>query len=317
MSPKSRWGACTLARYESTASELNGKFESDYNNCLETLEVEKKKEPAVDDASITSVPRVISWAQKDEQTEILLRTKSSRSTTTQNIFLASSQDGIIVTSSRQVLQRDKAQSSADSATNASTLPTFMSVGSADHLQNNDLKDNTVFLVTREGTERPPLLTVVSREAKSRMSKSGRESPQDKETRKRLHYREKLHLLTSRLTTSSAVERSKEMIANIVERGRDIGKDTVNGGGNETGDKAGDDNIFHGLKSKLYACSMRLCADEAVVDHEGLVIAFPAKNFSCRCNEETYSIGENGSKFTEVSSITGLTNQRFQRRRWIF
>lgn len=344
MSP--RFGRSTpLSRYESKASELNGKFESDYKDCLNVLETEKRDQEAYEgEVPIANdIPPIIT-APTDaaSQLKMLRRTKSksnssnSNSTTTQKMFMASSENGIVVTSNMMEVTKtmDREQNSSF-GTGGSTLPTFLSVGaSIDNLHQNDLRRNdSLFIVSKERSNETPLLTLVSLEANSwRGNNDGVRNTAnlDRETRKQLHYKDKLKHLTDSLITSVAVERSRRMLSNIADKGGGIVAEANttnharNNGNNTTPDPHDNENdndprykrILDGIRNKLYACSMRICVDEAVIDHEGIVIDVPTRAFACRCTGDDTGGDDNEENHSEISSLTGVTPHRFQSRYWI-
>mmetsp|Transcript_3540 Transcript_3540/g.9049 ORF Transcript_3540/g.9049 Transcript_3540/m.9049 type:complete len:328 (-) Transcript_3540:192-1175(-) len=307
----------SLFRYQSKASELNNKFESDYHDCLNVLEKEKRN-PAPDSGdqiSIDDVPVVIS-APTDaaSRQEMLRRTKSPYSSTTQKMFVASAENGIVVTSNREFATPKASKNSSVGTGDASTLPTFQSVGTSINWQ-HEQRDDTLFLVSKESVEELPIMTPVSLESKSPNT--------ERETRKRLHYKEKLRLLTESLTTSSAVERSRKMLSDIRENGIAAEKnESINECGNTPEEKTPEakskyKRVYDGLKKHLYACSMRMCVDDAVVDHEGLIVAVPTRGFGCRCTEGIESTGDDYDEDASgFSSLTGPTTYRFQPRYWM-
>mmetsp|Transcript_50760 Transcript_50760/g.108174 ORF Transcript_50760/g.108174 Transcript_50760/m.108174 type:complete len:315 (+) Transcript_50760:95-1039(+) len=303
MSP--RFGTCSRTRYESKASELNSKLETDYNDCIGMLVREKLQQSSQDQLSTTEIPGLITTSTDDgkEKQKTLSRGQSSRGTSnltaTQKKFLASSENGIVAprTSMKSCLSL--------AGDDESTVPTFLSVG---NWQNNP-ENNTVFLVSKNGDEKPPILKRVSLEARTRMN-GVRDAVHDREFRKRLHYKEKLRVLTDRLTTNSALERSREMLTKIVDKNSVVGKEGTNPEQYDPKYK----KIIDGARKKLYACSMRMCFDDAVVDHEGLIIAIPEQSLGCRCDEDS-NYTELDGDLSEVSSLTGATRYRFQSQYW--
>jgi len=190
------------------------------------------------------IPAVIS-APTDaaSQQEMLRRTHHTRSlskgtrdssteglSATQIAFLASDENGVVVTSNRYVKRLSSSSRKLPSVNPASyadtddtsTLPTFVSVGDdiISWQQTNCLLSSSqrhqdaanTFLVskdnddTKKKEQQPPLLTLVSLEAQN--SRNGREDA----LRKKLHYKTKLRSLTDQLTASSAVEQSRKMLS---------------------------------------------------------------------------------------------------------
>lgn len=190
------------------------------------------------------IPAVIS-APTDaaSQQEMLRRThhtrslsKSTRDSSTEGLsatqiaFLASDENGVVVTSNRYVKRLSSGKlpsvnpASYADTDDTSTLPTFVSVGDdiiswqqtncllSSSRYNQGAASNT-FLVSKDNDDtkkkeqqQPPLLTLVSLEAQS--SRHDREDA----LRKKLHYKTKLRSLTDQLTASSAVEQSRKMLS---------------------------------------------------------------------------------------------------------
>jgi len=197
------------------------------------------------------IPAVIS-APTDaaSQQEMLRRTHHTRSlskgtrdssteglSATQIAFLASDENGVVVTSNRYVKRLSSSSRKLPSVNPASyadtddtsTLPTFVSVGDdiISWQQTNCLLSSSqgaakTFLVskdnddTKKKEQQPPLLTLVSLEAQN--SRHDREDA----LRKKLHYKTKLRSLTDQLTASSAVEQSRKMLSPDTSRRIDSG-----------------------------------------------------------------------------------------------
>lgn len=260
------------------------------------------------------------------QHEMLLRTKSkashsrSESSTSQKMYLASQQNGFVVTSNRKMdTPWISAKNSAAFSEDESTLPTFMSVGASVDNRRHDLDSTNMFLVSKENTEDSPMVSMSCLATTSpTMSGMGDSVQQQRETRKRQHrYKEKLCSLTERLTTSATVERSKKMISTIVDRGNAVVKEKSNAvfeAGDENDlneDLSTNNNIIESIKKKLYACSMSICLEEAIADQEGMLISVP-----CRCAEaEDFDDVELDKKASDISSLSGYTNHRFFSRHW--
>mmetsp|Transcript_22666 Transcript_22666/g.49065 ORF Transcript_22666/g.49065 Transcript_22666/m.49065 type:complete len:335 (+) Transcript_22666:133-1137(+) len=323
-----------LNRYESKASKFNSKFESDYKDCLGMLGREKRlaweimaggSATSSEDYTmpITDIPTLIT-APTDaaSQQDMLLRTSSTHSTSPKMMFVAPSETGAVVTPNSRRIDSPKRLEKSGRASHSSfgddsTLPTFLSVGTNTSWQ-NDLRNDTMFLVSKNGVEEPPL------EARStRTNGMGDNAALDSKTRKQLHYKEKLRLLTDGLTTSSAVERSRKMLSDIMEKANTVEENILEDNDANNGNPPPPHSykrIFDGIKNKFYACSSRLCVDEAVVI-EGIIIAFPAKTFSCKCADVDdihcttgdYNYDGNAS---EVSSLTGVPYHLFQTRHWM-
>ena len=191
------------------------------------------------------IPAVIS-APTDaaSQQEMLRRThhtrslsKSTRDSSTEGLsatqiaFLASDENGVVVTSNRYVKRLSSSSRKLPSVNPASyadtddtsTLPTFVSVGDdiiswqqtnclLSSSQNRQGATSNTFLVSKDNDDKkkeeqqPPLLTLVSLEAQN--SRNDREDA----LRKKLHYKTKLRSLTDQLTASSAVEQSRKMLS---------------------------------------------------------------------------------------------------------
>lgn len=142
---------------------------------------------------------------------------------------------------------------------------------------------------------------------------------DRETRKRLHYKEKLHALAERLAANSAVDRSTQLLTNIMvgTGGENEGQDDAAASVNTQDD--GDDDIetkfgrmCGSLRKKLMACTMNICVHDAIIDPEGLIISVTHKNLNCggeECDVDTESDGF----VSEVSSLTDETYHRYQAR----
>ena len=232
----------------------------------------------------------------------LLRTKSDCNTTTQKMFLASSENGIVVTPNAMWTPGSKKvqgsparqpQSSLADAGDASTLPTFISVGSSLDWP-KDAGSHTSFMVPKENGDKSPshVVTLTS------------DAVQDRESRKLAHYRGKLRLLTDRHTSSPAAadkSRSRGRVpatsAYALEKNADDETETADCGR----------NILDHLRKKLFACSMAMyCVDEGVVDHEGKTIVVP-----------TSSSTEHGASSSvsddDISTLTEPTHHRFQTR----
>jgi len=197
------------------------------------------------------IPAVIS-APTDaaSQQEMLRRTHHTRSlskgtrdssteglSATQIAFLASDENGVVVTSNRYVKRLSSSSRKLPSVNPASyadtddtsTLPTFVSVGDdiISWQQTNCLLSSSqgaakTFLVskdnddTKKKEQQPPQLTLVSLEAQN--SRHDREDA----LRKKLHYKTKLRSLTDQLTASSAVEQSRKMLSPDTSRRIDSG-----------------------------------------------------------------------------------------------
>lgn len=188
------------------------------------------------------IPAVIS-APTDaaSQQEMLRRThhtrslsKSTRDSSTEGLsatqiaFLASDENGVVVTSNRYVKRLSSSSRKLPSVNPASfadtddtsTLPTFVSVGddiiswqqTSCLLSSSQGATSNTFLVSKDNDDKkkeqqqPPLLTLVSLEAQN--SRHDREDA----LRKKLHYKTKLRSLTDQLTASSAVEQSRKMLS---------------------------------------------------------------------------------------------------------
>ena len=304
---------------------------------------------------------------------------------TQQAFLASDENGIIVTSNRRSgidhhspsrsSRPGRVQASYADTDDSSTLPTFVSVGESIDLQQGCTKlqqqqrTDTTFLVSKEDgsdEQQPTLLKLVSLEPSSTSNNTG----YDHDTRKRLHYKERLRSLTNRFMTSSAVGRSKDMLSDIIDRGTNNStsiaavvvpredhiattndaKQTVrtNPSDSQFGkfsaqEKSGEslERIITKIGQAFSACSMCICLDEAVVNHEGLVINIPKKkkkkkkkkgyDEDCMCagdilhcnskNDESCcstsgSNEESTSAWTDMSSLTGSMPYRYQKRYWL-
>ncbi len=386
---------------EPKATKLNSKLEADYNTYLNMLgkgkkqqqQQQRRRQPqdpipgqsAADQAvSVRAeIPTMIT-AQTDavSQHEMLLRTRSpsqgnsnddgnavtprdSSASNNDKVYLASSQNGIVITSSRaeDVPPRQSAGAGAGAVeksgrnkhssfdTDDSTLPTFLSVEGGSLNWKHDQRNDTLFLVAKNSIEdEPPLLKLVplNESAKNNGSFRNTNLDLDRETQKKLHYKNKLHELTGRLTTNSAVERSKRMLSDIMERSGstvvladeqkkaaattsnnvDRAEDGNNNNSREEEDEPKAKCIFDSLKKNLLACSMRICIDDAVVDHEGMVIAIPTKKRDCdegegeegyeefdRAGQQRGGIASVDRKESDVSSLTGMTQHQFQRRYW--
>lgn len=329
-----RQGGRKLSQNEcNNASKLNSKFDSDYKDCMDLLEREKQRETSAEDQMpIGDVPSVIT-APKDAATQkkMLLRTKSTCSnatTTTQKMCIASRENGIVAASYRQG-EPPRSRTKSERFDESSTLPTYMSLGASD-TRRNDVRDNNMFVVSRERTEYSSSLKRIPLEGKLKMN-GARNTDQDGEIERRLHYKEKLRQLAGTLTTSAAAERSREMISNIVERGKaaaavqeeegtEDDDDCVVTKEEQRGPPPKGKQILDGIRKRVYACSMRMCIDDAIIDHEGLVIAIPERTpFDCRCAEEDVHSTQSSEYYddasTEFSSLTGATHHRFQPRYW--
>ena len=395
------------------------------------------EDPLFDDTGYyDQIPSVISAPTDAISQQEMLRTSSSRFkkrsnsrvgdsvedknvplSPTQQAFLESDENGMVVTSNRQRQKSDgidinhhhysspsrssrpgRAQASyADDTTDASTLPTFVSVGESidlqkcgSKLQQQQRTDTNTFLVSKEADgsdeQQPTLLKLVSFEPTS----SSKSSSDDHDTRKRLHYKEKLHSLTHRFMTSSAVGRSKEMISDIFDRAgsttittnavvapprredydtttkkkNDAKKQTVCINPSDTcqfvkfsssaaspvreesthSSSLGSlEHLISKIGQAFSACSsMCTCLDldDTTVNHEGLVINIPKKKNKkkkkkgyedCMCagdilhsnNERSSCSSFSGSTneeeeccWTDMSSLTGPTTYRYQKRYWL-
>ena len=245
---------------------------------------------------------------------------------------------------------------------ASTLPTFVSVGESlpSYLQSKHRtvskeQDDYTTADDDEQQQRPPLLTLVSLEA---------QNSQDNDRRKKLYYKTRLRSLTDRLTTSSAVQRAKDMTKGVIsvatpstekEDRQNIRIETLN---NKNGIISATDNniklnidgvgspqqessisdsagrIIKGMRKALSACVCdNICLDDAVINHEGLVIEFKSKSKSrnkfvvmdtCQCAGDILHANDSACSYsttsssngTDISSLTGLTPHRYQTRYWM-
>ena len=239
MSPRQR--TFSFRRYKpipTTGSELNRKFDSDIRRSMDLLERQKRTQPqqqqpgsspvdAEEHLPQSGVPTLITTSRDTSSQQNLLRTKSTHSnaTTTQKMYIASQQNGIVVTSTRRIESYtiQKQRSTADTTVaDESTLPTFMSVGAS--ILHTDMSRSPSFLVSASERSRSEGDNILSSSPLLRLDavkikpERGASVPvlgnSNRETRKKLHYKEKLRALTDRLTTSSAVERSKTMLSSM-------------------------------------------------------------------------------------------------------
>ena len=352
----SRHRTFSFRRYKpipTTGSELNRKFDSDIRRSMDLLERQRRQQPqqqqqppgsspvgAKEYLPQSGVPTLITTSRDTSSKQNLLRTKSTHSnaTTTQKMYIASQQNGIVVTSTRRMesytIQKQRSTAETTVA-DESTLPTFMSVGASisyRHTTTQDMSRSPSFLVS-EGDNKLSSSPLLRLDAIKIKPERGASVPvlgnSDRETRKKLHYKEKLRALTDRLTTSSAVERSKTMLSSIV-----IGQSAVlqmnevdEVGCEEKAEKgdtpASKSDLINGMKkkvldplSKLFNCSLTLCVDDSVLDHEGMIISMPTtpKHSSDveeqgEDDDEDYTAGE----YSDISSLTGPTNFRFRSR----
>ena len=305
-----------LIKIREQAKKYGWEFENTQLKTVDMEEREKQREPSSPGDNTTSIidfPLFISAsndasAQKDmllktkgSSPSRLLRTKSDCNTTTQKIFIASIENGIVVTSNDMWTPGSKKvqgsparqpQSSLADAGDASTLPTFISVGSSLDWP-KDAGSHTSFMVPKGNGDKSPshVVTLTS------------DAVQDRESRKLAHYRGKLRLLTDRHTTSpAAADKSRSRGRVPANSAYALEKNTDD----ETTADCGRHILDH-LRKKLFACSMAMyCVDEGVVDHEGKTIVVP-----------TSSSTEHGASSSvsddDISTLTEPTHHRFQTR----
>jgi hypothetical protein len=232
-----------------------------------------------------------------QQQQMLLKCRS----TTQEM-LSASENGVVVTFSSNVDSSPKASLSsaerrkqllrADTGGDEScTLKTFVSVGAS-------IESDTLFVLSKLSDEH----------SSQRLQPSGRlparsHSFSERETRKRLHYKEKLRTLAERLTSNSVVDWPKRENEGQVDA-RSV--DTQDDDDIET--KFG--RVCGSLRKKLLACTMNMCVHDAIIDPEGLIISVTRKNLNCAGDEDSAA---NDGFLSEVSSLTDETHHRYQAR----
>ncbi|KAL7431381.1 hypothetical protein ACHAXH_002032 [Discostella pseudostelligera] len=229
---------------------------------------------------------------------------NSRSTTQE--MLTASENGVVVTSNSDANSSCKSSSPSDGIrkqllrvdTNGDeicTLKTFTSVGES-------IKSDTSFIFSK-----------MSEARLSTRSNSG----YDRETRKRLHYKEKLRALTERLASNAAVDRSRQVLTIMADGEKQVQEDAASVA---TQDDDDDDietklgRICGSLRKKLMACTMNICVHDAIVDPEGLMISVTHKILNLG-GEESSSNTENDGFNSEVSSLTDETYHRYLRHRY--
>lgn len=236
---------------------------------------------------------------KPPQQQMLLVSKC-RSTTKE---MLSASDGIVKTfnidadslptaSSHSSGSRKKHLLRADTGDESCTLKTFVSVGAS-------IESDTLFILSKLSDEH----------SSKQLQSTGRlparsHSCNERETRKRLHYKEKLHTLAERLATNSAIDRSRQE-----HEGQDDAA-SLNTQDDDIETKFG--RICGNIRNKLLACTMNMCVHDAIVDPEGLIISVTRKNLNCAgddCDVNT----ENDGFISEVSSLTEETYHRYQAR----
>lgn len=354
----------SLDKHAPTASEMNSKLESDYNSIIERLQSQRRRQSsdeaaaASDGRPTTITPEKCAADQEEEKpppptppphesevnTQRICSTpsRSSKSglTTTQKMQAALS-SGVVASSpwESQMTGLSVTPSLVDTKDCDSTLPTFESVGD----WHDDVASGTLFLVSNGSGDSQDHRADREDVDSSLQSKtmimftaaSDRFTASEKESRRRLHYKEKLRALTDELTTSSAVDRSREMLSSIKDKSNGM-LQKKRGGGDQGVARDGRANngdatyklMYENMKNKLCACSLPSCVDDAVVDHEGLIISVPEHGFGCRptrraCgsieagaeDDSKYSDDLNDGAHSDLSSLTGATHHRYQARYW--
>ena len=239
---------------------------------------------------------------------------NSRSTTQE--MLTASENGVVVTSNSDANSSCKSSSPSDGIrkqllrvdTNGDeicTLKTFTSVGES-------IKSDTLFIFSKlsdDHSSQQPLKPVARLSTRSN-------SGYDRETRKRLHYKEKLRALTERLASNAAVDQSRQVLTSMAGGEKQVQEDAASVATQDDDDdietKLG--RICGSLRKKLMACTMNICVHDAIVDPEGLMISVTHKILNLG-GEESSSNTENDGFNSEVSSLTDETYHRYLRHRY--
>lgn len=172
-----------------------------------------------------------------------------------------------------------------------TLKTFVSVGPS-------IESDTLFILSKLSDEHSSHRLQPTERLPARSH-----SCSERETRKRLHYKEKLRTLAERLACNSVVDRPKRENEGQEDA---ISVDTQDDDDIET--KFG--RVCGSLRKKLLACTMNMCVHDAIIDPEGLIISVTRKNLNCAGDEESAA---NDGFLSEVSSLTYETYHRYQAR----
>ncbi len=262
---------------------------------------------------VAVAPPVVGPAPKrvvSEHQQKILRPHLSRCRSTTAKMLFASENGVVVALNRDAdlsleashqTRCQKLPSRVTAGDESSTLRTFVSLGTS-------VGSDTLLLLSELCVDEHEHSTQPSARASKTPSNSC-----DRETKKRIHYKEQLRALSERLTTSSAVDQSRQVLTNMMGREKDEDQEAASAATQDDIEtKFG--RLCGSLRKKLLACTMNdLCVHDAIVDPEGLIVSVTHKNLNCLGDGTSDRIVENDGFISEVSSLTDDTYHRYQAR----